>query len=75
VPPRFRPLVAAAFTLLLTGSAAANGRFPKAQQIVTAPGSGGKTIFLRATFGVLVSRDAGATWSWICEQAIGFSGT
>jgi len=61
--------------LLAAGPAAANGRFPKAQQIVTVPGSGGRTIFLRATFGVLVSRDAGASWSWICEQAMGFSGT
>jgi hypothetical protein len=75
VPSRFGPLVAAALTLLVSGSAAANGRFPKAQQIVTVPGSDGRTVLLRATFGVLVSRDAGATWSWICEQAIGFSGT
>ncbi len=30
---------------------------------------------LRATFGLLVSQDAGATWGWICESALGFNGT
>jgi uncharacterized protein (TIGR03382 family) len=76
VPLRPRALfAAAALTVLAAGSASANGRFPKAQQIVTAPGSGGRTIFLRATFGVLVSRDAGASFTWLCEQAMGFSGT
>ena len=64
-----------ALLVLAPPVARANGRFPKAQQIVTVPGSDGKTVFLRATFGVLVSRDAGATWSWLCEQAMGFSGT
>lgn len=56
-------------------AARANGRFPKAQQVVTVPGSDSKTIFLRATFGVLASRDAGASWRWLCEPAMGFSGT
>ncbi len=81
--PRLGPTFAAlaqhvllvCFLLFFSMPARANGRFPKAQQIVTVPGSDGKTVFLRATFGVLVSRDAGATWSWICEQAMGFSGT
>jgi hypothetical protein len=27
---------------------------------------------LRATFGVLVSADRGATWDWICESAVGY---
>jgi len=30
---------------------------------------------MRATFGVLVSRDAGKTWRWICERAFGYEGT
>ncbi len=78
MPFHLRTVLAAAVALLVLfvpRASPANGRFPKAQQIVTVPGDGGKTIFLRATFGVLVSRDAGASWSWICEQAIGFSGT
>lgn len=32
-------------------------------------------VFLRATFGVLASFDGGASWRWLCEEAIGFSGT
>jgi hypothetical protein len=27
---------------------------------------------LRATFGILVSADRGATWDWICESAVGY---
>lgn len=55
-------------------SAHANGRFPTAQAIVTVPGGDGSTVFLRATFGILVSRDAGRSWRWICERALGYEG-
>jgi hypothetical protein len=55
--------------------ARANGRFPKAQAIVLPAGGDGSTIYLRATFGVLVSRDAGVSWRWLCERALGFSST
>lgn len=58
-----------------TESARANGRFPLAQAIESVPGSDGSTIFLRATFGILVSRDAGKTWRWICERALGYEGS
>ena len=34
-------------------------------------GEGDHTLFLRATFGILVSRDAGRHWRWLCEQAYG----
>jgi len=54
-------------------SAFANGRFPRAQQITSVPGDG-QRLFLRATFGVLFSRDGGASWRWVCEQALGFAG-
>jgi hypothetical protein len=40
---------------------------------VTGPAA--RTLYLRATFGVVVSRDEGATWQWICEQTLGFDGT
>jgi hypothetical protein len=55
-------------------TAAANGRFPEAQAIESVPGSGGKDVFLRTTFGVLVSHDAGKRWRWICERALGYDG-
>jgi hypothetical protein len=32
------------------------------------------TLFLRTTFGILVSRDAGQSWRWICERALGYEG-
>jgi hypothetical protein len=60
--------------LISSTRAHANGRFPTAQAIETVPGSDGSTVFLRATFGVLVSRDAGKTWRWICERALGYDG-
>ncbi len=55
------------------GAARANGRFPEAQLIESVPGDP-NTLFLRATFGVLVSRDAGKSWRWICERALGYEG-
>ncbi len=30
---------------------------------------------MRSTFGVLLSSDGGKSWTWLCEQALGFSGT
>jgi len=30
---------------------------------------------MRATFGILVSRDAGRSWQWVCERALGYAGT
>ncbi len=56
------------------GTALANGRFPRAQQIVSTPGDSSR-VFLRATFGVVASFDGGGSWRWLCEEAIGFSGT
>jgi hypothetical protein len=60
-------------TLGVTTSASANGRFPRADQLVFVPGRPDELV-LRATFGLLVSRDAGVSWDWVCERAIGFDG-
>ena len=75
-----RPLLVAAVSVLALAvvsapePARANGRFPKAQTILLPHGARNEdTIFLRATFGVLVSHDGGSTWGWLCEQALGFS--
>jgi hypothetical protein len=62
-------------SLYTAPEARANGRFPKAQSIVLPAGGDGDVIYLRATFGILVSRDAGKSWSWLCEGALGFSST
>lgn len=58
---------------LATAPAGANGRFPQAQQLVQAPSDPSRLV-LRATYGLLVSSDAGGSWHWICEQSIGYSG-
>jgi hypothetical protein len=51
-------------------SARANGRYPQAMQVVVAPNDP-THLYLRNTFGLLVSKDSGATWDWICESAYG----
>ncbi|HQY60850.1 MAG TPA: hypothetical protein PK141_05620, partial [Polyangiaceae bacterium] len=53
--------------------ARANGRFPATNAIVVAPRDP-SFLVLRATYGVLFSRDAGKTWDWVCEQSLGYSG-
>ena len=53
--------------------AAANGRFPESNQISFSP-TDPDLVLLRVTFGLLVSRDRGKTFHWVCEQSIGFSG-
>lgn len=52
----------------------ANGRFPQAQVIETVPGGDGTTVFMRTTFGVLVSKDAGKSFQLLCERALGYDG-
>jgi uncharacterized protein (TIGR03382 family) len=74
---RARLLAAAsALSLLFTAapSARANGRFPASNHISFAAHDP-NVVLLRVTFGLLVSRDRGKTFHWICEQSIGFSGT
>jgi hypothetical protein len=53
--------------------AQANGRYPAAQQLATDPENPNR-LWLRATYGVLTSNDAGESWEWICESAIGYGG-
>lgn len=51
----------------------ANGRFPASNAVFFDPRDP-RVIWVRATFGLLVTRDGGENWHWICEKAIGFSG-
>jgi hypothetical protein len=62
---------ALATTCFAVPPAYANGRYPAANQLVISPVDP-HLLVLRSTFGVLVSRDAGAHWDWVCEDAIGF---
>jgi hypothetical protein len=56
----------------LASPARANGRYPAAGQIVVDP-SDASHIVVRATWGLVTTRDAGQHWAWTCEQGIGFS--
>jgi photosystem II stability/assembly factor-like uncharacterized protein len=70
---RQRLLTAALALWLWPAAALANGRFPSADQILVDPGDPSHLV-LRATFGLLQSRDGGQSWTWICEEAVGYMG-
>ena len=63
--------VVVASATLGTTAAHANGRFPFGNSIVVDP-SDPTRIVERATYGILQTRDNGATWSWICEGGAGY---
>jgi hypothetical protein len=50
--------------------AQANGAFPDSMGILL-PVDQPNVIIATTNFGLLVSEDAGATFGWICEEAIG----
>lgn len=60
-------------SLTVTSLAGANGRFPFANQLVVKSGPE-NDIYVRTSFGLLVSKDQGARFRWICEGVIGLSG-
>src|SRR5690606_27125161 len=73
---RARRLALGAALAAALGSASApalaNGRYPNADMLLIDP-SNPSHMVLRATFGTLVSQDAGQRWAWICEEVIGYS--
>jgi hypothetical protein len=56
------------------GDASANGRAPGSSSIQFRRGME-QEIIAGLTFGLVASRDGGATWYWMCEDAIGYGGT
>lgn len=67
--------IAAALTLgSIATSASANGRYPAAGQIALDP-SDPDAVLVRTTYGMVVTRDKGQRWDWICEGAVGFTGS
>lgn len=59
--------------LVPLSQARANTRWPQSVGVHLQRGSD-QTILLNTTFGLLISRDRGATFAWVCEEAIGYSG-
>ena len=62
------------FLWLRCAPARANGRFPGADQLIADP-IDSRHLVVRTTFGFVSTRDAGAHWSWICEEIVGRIGT
>jgi photosystem II stability/assembly factor-like uncharacterized protein len=56
------------------GGASANGRAPASSSIAFRQGNE-SDVAVGLTFGLVISHDAGKTWAWICEDAVGYSGT
>ena len=65
---------AGAALLFAAPGALANGRFPASNQILFSPSSQG-SIVVRSTFGIIITRDAGASWTWLCEDILGLPPT
>ena len=59
--------------VLATAVAYANGRPPLTNGIFFRPGDA-HSLYLRTTFGLLISHDDGCTFDWVCEQNIGYGG-
>lgn len=57
------------FVVVQTPTALGNGRFPSSNQIAFHP-SDSQIIVARTTFGLLISRDGGTSFHWVCEQLL-----
>lgn len=60
--------------VLCPAVALANGRAPLTNGLHFRPGDD-HALYVSATFGLLVSRDDGCSFRWICEDNIGYGGT
>ncbi|MBK7861162.1 MAG: hypothetical protein IPJ65_21630 [Archangiaceae bacterium] len=49
----------------------AHGQYPLAYQLLAKPGTPGGYL-AGTSFGVLLSRDDGASWQYVCDEAIGY---
>jgi MYXO-CTERM domain-containing protein len=66
-------LGAALTCLAVPAPASANGRFPAAGQLALDPADP-DVLLVRATYGLLLTRDDATHWSWICEDTVGYGG-
>jgi len=56
------------------GLARANGRFPATTNVQFQPGND-QFMLIPATYGLQISSDGGQTIKWVCEAAVGYTGT
>lgn len=69
-----RSTLIGAVTLLALGQTAlANGRAPATMSVHSRTGHPNE-IYSGTTFGLLISRDDGCSFRWVCEQNIGYAG-
>jgi MYXO-CTERM domain-containing protein len=66
-------LAVAAAVACAAGTAWANGRPPFTNGVAFRPGDA-QSIYVRTTFGFLISRDDGCHFDWVCEQNVGYGG-
>lgn len=71
---RLAGIAAIAAVALSSSPAGANGRFPATVNIRFHP-TDPDFFLVPATFGLLLTRDGGASFQWVCELAIGYTGT
>ena len=64
-------LASLAVSLAWAAPASANGRYPSATELVIRARATNE-LLVRSTFGVLLSRDSGSSWTWLCESAVGY---
>lgn len=68
-----RALAIAALCAAASSVALANGRAPLTNGMFLRPGDD-HSLYVRTTFGLLISHDDGCTFHWVCEKAIGYGG-
>ncbi len=52
------------------GRAQAHGVFPEVERVALHPADA-RVLAVQTSFGLAVTRDAGATWGWVCREAFG----
>ncbi len=67
------PLLCLAASLLASAPTLANGRFPRSRRLLE-DAQDPSHLILGATFGMLVTRDAGLSWRHVCEASFGDPG-
>ncbi len=68
-----RTALAGLLVLGLAATASANGRDPYTSTI-NFQRTNDQHIVAGMTFGLVESKDGGATWNWMCEKAVGYGG-